>query len=181
MRLFRITQQRDAAAAFDGVGSSLYPGRWNERSTRVVYVTSRIPLGILEVIVQSSASPLLDYFAHPVDVPDHLLETFDRATLYPQWRTADAGRDECRRHGEIWRASGATLGLLVPSAVIPEAFAFGDFNVILNPLHKDMVRAAVGTAVSLELDEHLRAHGVSLLPAAPRTRKGSSKARRPRT
>jgi RES domain-containing protein len=180
VRLFRITRQRDSAAAFDGIGSSLYPGRWNERSTRVVYVTSRIPLGILEVIVQVSASPLLDYFAYPIEIPDHLLETFDRSALSAQWRTADAGRDECRRYGETWRGKGTSLGLIVPSAVVPEAFPFGDFNVILNPIHKDMVRTTVGAPVSLELDERLRARGVSLLPATPRTRKSSSKKGRPR-
>lgn len=180
MQLFRITQQRDSAAAFDGIGSSLYPGRWNERSARVVYVTSRIPLGILEIIVQSSALPLLDFVAYPVEIPDDLLETFDRLALSAQWRGAGAGRDECRRYGETWRGKGTSLGLIVPSAVVPEAFALGDFNVILNPIHRDMVRATVGKPVSLDLDERLRARGVSLLPATPRTRKPSSKTGRPR-
>jgi RES domain-containing protein len=180
VRLFRVTQQRDSAAAFDGMGSSLYPGRWNERSTRVVYVTSRISLGILEVIVQSSASPLLDYFAYPVDVPDRLLETFDRSALSAQWRSAGAGREECRRHGEAWLEKRTSLGLIVPSAVVPEALAFGDFNAILNPVHEDMVHATVEAAVPLELDERLRARGVSLLPATTRSRQSSSKTGRPR-
>ncbi len=73
MRLFRITTQRDRAAAFDGVGASLYPGRWNERGRRVIYTTSRLPLGVLEVLVQSSLAALAGFVAYPLDVPDDAL------------------------------------------------------------------------------------------------------------
>ena len=180
MRLFRITRQRERAPAFDGVGSSLYPGRWNERMRRVVYVTSRIPLGILEILVQSSGAPLVGYVAYPVDVPDELLEVFDRSVLTPAWRTALEGREECRLHGERWRLSGNSVGLIVPSAVIPEAQAFGDVNVVLNPAHADFARVRIERPIALNVDPRLQAL-VSPMPAPspgrrrsgspPRTRK----------
>jgi RES domain-containing protein len=157
VRLFRITQQREAAAAFDGVGSSLFPGRWNVRSQRVVYVTSHVALGILEVMVQSSGAPLHDYVAFPIDVPDSAVETFDRSLLSATWRTAITGRAECREHGERWRAGGSSVGLIVPSAVLPEAYEFGEFNVLLNPVHAGIARANAGNAIPLEIDERLRA------------------------
>lgn len=163
MKLFRITQQRSRAAAFDGVGSSLYPGRWNERTKRVVYVTSRIPLGILEIMVQSSGTPLAGYVAFPLEVPDELLDTLDRAALSRSWRTADPGRAECRRHGERWRAGDASAGIIVPSAVLPEAYDFGDVNVVLNPLHPAFSGVTIDEPVPLDVDTRLQAL-ISLSP-----------------
>ncbi|HEY6233501.1 MAG TPA: RES domain-containing protein [Candidatus Elarobacter sp.] len=115
----RPLDELDRPAAFDGVGSSLYPGRWNERTRRVIYTTSRISLGILKIIVQSSGAPLVGYVAYPLDVPSESLATLDRSLLSRTWQSADAGRAECRVHGERWRNSGSTAGLIVPSAVIP--------------------------------------------------------------
>jgi RES domain-containing protein len=181
VRLFRITRQRERALAFDGVGSSLYPGRWNERMRRIVYATSRIPLGILEILVQSSGAPLVGYVAYPLDVPDELLEVFDRSVLTPAWRSALAGRDECRIHGERWRAGGRTVGLVVPSAVVPEAQAFGDVNVVLNPAHADFARIRIERPIALNVDPRLQAL-VSPMPAllSGRRRSGSPSGTRKR-
>ena len=156
MRLFRVTTQPQRAAAFDGVGASLYPGRWNERGRRVVYTTSRLPLGILEVMVQASASQLAGFVAYPLDVPDDALVALDRARLSTTWRSV-TGRDECRGLGEEWRASVASLGLVVPSAVVPQAYDFGDVNVVLDPLHADFPRVTVGEPIALDLDPRLHA------------------------
>jgi hypothetical protein len=75
----------------------------------------RLPLGILEVLVQSSISTFEGMVAYPLDVPDDAVTWFDRERLSRTWRTA-AGRDECRAFGERWRSSA---GLAVPSAVLP--------------------------------------------------------------
>jgi RES domain-containing protein len=181
VRLFRITRQTDRAAAFDGVSASLYPGRWNERTRRVVYVASRIPLGILEILVQSSGAPLVGYFAYPLDVPDELLETFNRSALSATWRTADRGRFECRGYGEGWRARGTSAGLIVPSAVLPEAYDFGDVNVVLNPLHPDFARVRIAEPVPLDVDSRLQVL-VSALPSTTvqrRSRRKAAGSRRP--
>jgi RES domain-containing protein len=156
MRLFRVTTQRDPRAAFDGMGASLYPGRWNERGRRAVYATARLPLGMLEVLVQSPLSGFAGFVAYPLDVPDDTVTRFDRTRLSPAWRTM-AGRDECRGFGEQWRASNASAGLAVPSAVLPEAYDFGDVNVVLDPLHPDFTRVEVGKPIALDVDVRLRA------------------------
>jgi len=173
VQLFRITRHRERASAFDGIGSSLYPGRWNERMRRVVYVTSRIPLGILEILVQSSGAPLVGYVAYPLDVPDQLLEVFDRSALTPAWRTALQGREECRVHGERWRLRGSSLGLIVPSAVVPEAQPFGDVNVVLNPVHADFARIRIERPIALNVNPRLQAL-VSPMPAPSSGRRRSS-------
>ncbi len=171
MRLFRITTQREQPAAFDGVGASLYPGRWNVRARRAVYTTSRIPLGILEVMVQMSAATLSGFVAYPLEVPDDALTALDRAHFSPAWRSP-AGRDECRALGEAWRASQASLGLVVPSAVVPEAYDFGDLNVVLDPLHPDFARVTIGPPLALDLDPRLQPRATVERPASTRRRRG---------
>jgi RES domain-containing protein len=177
VRLFRITQQVDRAAAFDGVGASMFPGRWNERMRRMVYTTTRLPLGILEVALQASGAALTGYLAYPLEVPDGLLETLDRSVLSPTWRSAAAGRAECRQYGEAWRARGTTVGLIVPSAVVPEAYDFGDVNVVLNPLHSDFSRLAIGDSIQLDLDMRLQAL-ISNAPSSRRPASGAAQTRR---
>lgn len=155
MRLFRLTTQREPAAALDGLGASLYPGRWNERGRRTVYATSRLPLGLLEVMVQSSPAGLTGFVAYPLDVPDDALTALDRTILPADWRTMP-GRDACRAFGEAWRSAGTSPGLIVPSAVVPEAYDFGDVNVVLDPLHPGFARIAVETPIALDPDPRLQ-------------------------
>ena len=121
-------------------------------------------------MVQSSGAPLLGYVAHPLDVPDDVLEIFDRSVLSRAWRSSDVGRAECRVHGERWRARGSTAGLVVPSDVVPEAYDHGEFNVVLDPLHPGFARVAFTDPIPLDVDSRLRAI-VSPLPEQPRRRR----------
>ena len=157
MQCFRLTPNPDPATAFDGVGASLYPGRWNERNRPVVYVTTSLPLGILEILVQDSVTSLRGYGAFPINIPDDIvLETVNRANLSRTWRTALAGRIECRAVGEEWYVRADTVGLVVPSAVVPEAFDFGDFNIVLNPAHTDFARITIGRRLKRDMDKRLQ-------------------------
>lgn len=141
--------------------------------SRMVYTTTRIPLGILEVAVQSSAAPLKGYVAYPLDLPDEFFEILDRSVLSKTWRSAVAGRAECRTHGEAWRARGTAVGLVVPSAAVPEAYDFGDVNAVLNPMHADFSRVTVGAAIPLDLDTRLQAL-ISPAPSPARGARGGS-------
>ena len=141
---------------FDGTGASLYPGRWNERNQRVVYVTTRLPLGILEILVQDSVTSLQNYGAYPIEIPDGIaLETVDRSRLSSDWRTAFNGRTECRAIGDAWFTRAEFVGLIVPSAVVPEGMDYEDFNIVLNPLHADFARIEIGARITLAIDTRL--------------------------
>ncbi|HEY9084744.1 MAG TPA: RES family NAD+ phosphorylase [Candidatus Tyrphobacter sp.] len=155
MRLFRLTQQKSKARAFDGRGAGLHPGRWNERNRAAVYVATSIALAILEILVQAGQTPLLGFLAYPVDVPDEFLTALDTHRLAPNWRSV-AGRDVCRAIGETWRASDESLGLLVPSAVLPEAAAFGERNAVLNPIDRRFEHVSIGAPVRLEIDARVQ-------------------------
>ncbi|GAC1539898.1 MAG: RES family NAD+ phosphorylase [Candidatus Velthaea sp.] len=119
-----------------------------------MYLASHISLGILEVIVQAGTASLAGYAAYPIEIPDGDVSRFDRSRLNKRWRTM-AGRDECRGFAEEWRASKTSLGLLVPSAVLPEAYDNGDYNVILDPEHPGFAHVMLGDAIPLTIDPRL--------------------------
>ncbi len=171
MRCFRITPSRDPVTAFDGIRSAFAPGRWNERGRRAVYVTTRLSLGILELMVQDSVTMLRGYGAYPVDIPEHVvLASIDRADLSRTWRTAFAGRDECRAIAEAWIVQNSSVGLMVPSAVLPEGFDFGDYNIVLDPLHSDFQQIAIRARIELDIDARLHASIGPARPASARKR-----------
>ncbi len=86
-----------------------------------------------------------------------------------------AGRDECRALAEMWRGSSASLGLIVPSAVIPEAYDLGDVNVVLDPLHRAFSAIPFGAPIELEIDQRLRG---LVAPAQPSSVPGRRRPRR---
>jgi len=157
VRCFRVTSISDPAKAFDGRGASKYPGRWNERNERAVYLTKNLPLGILEVMVQDNVTGLSGCGYYVAEIPDDVvLSTIDVAALSATWRTALVGRTECRAIGEAWRARHESVGLSVPSAVVPEAFAFDDYNIVLDPTHADFGRLVIGSFVPLDVDARVQ-------------------------
>jgi RES domain-containing protein len=154
VRVYRLTQQSDPIEAFGGMRSAQSPGRWNVASRAVVYTAASLSLAVLEVVVQSSAPVSADRVFYCVDVDDGLLERLDIRHLGSDWRTL-AGRDGCRQLGEAWRARGAGVGLIVPSAVVPEAYDDGEVNIVLNPHHAAFGRVKVNALVRLDIDRRL--------------------------
>jgi RES domain-containing protein len=70
-----------------------------------------------------------DYVFIDATIPDDALETLDIATLPPEWR-AEPPPPQLRAVGDDWVRAERSLGLRVPSAVVPE-----EFNVLVNPAH----------------------------------------------
>jgi RES domain-containing protein len=158
LRLYRVCRLRASAAeAIDGYGAAHSPGRWNMRGVRAVYLASRVALGVLEVVVQAGTVALADYAYYPVQVPDVLLTRLDRARLSLGWRTMARGREECRALADEWYAGGASAGLIVPSAVIPEAYDEGEFNVVLDPEHDGFRDVVLEPPARLDVDSRLAA------------------------
>ncbi len=123
MRAWRLAAKR--FAALDGAGARLYGGRWNRRGQSVVYSSENLSLAVLEVIVHLELAledfPA-DYVKIAIEVPDAL--ELERIEKLP--RTAARTREI----GASWYDSGKSVGLLVPSVIVPE-----EHNVLLNPRH----------------------------------------------
>lgn len=101
-------------------------------------------------------SSLNGYGYYTVEIPDDIhLETIDRSRLSRTWRTARAGRPECRDLMQPWWDGQHPCGIIVPSAVLPEAFSYGDFNAVMDPAHPDFARFTMGHFTALTIDDRL--------------------------
>jgi len=132
MKLYRITKARYAASAWTGEGAERFGGRWNSRGKRAVYVASSISLAQLEILVHVEKADLLEsYCCYEMTVPESQLAVLDTASLPANWRD-DPAPEEARLIGDQWLASRSSVGLLIPSTVVPQ-----EYNALLNPQHPE--------------------------------------------
>lgn len=128
MKAWRLARRK--FAALDGVGASVFGGRWNPPGQTVVYSAENLSLALLEVIVHLELAldwlpP--DYVKIELQIPDNV-RIEEHASLP---RNARAMQEIGRR----WRHAGDSVGLFVPSVIVPE-----EKNLLLNPEHRDFTR-----------------------------------------
>jgi RES domain-containing protein len=147
MRFWRICRKRYASEAATGEGARLYGGRWNSRGVRVVYASTSLALGAIETFV--NLEPNLrpkDLVSIAGEVPEGVeILKVDLATLPANWNRS---REEVlRKVGDAWISEGLTVALLVPSAAI-----HGEWNLLLNPEHKEFAKVKFEAPEPFEFD-----------------------------
>lgn len=138
MRVWRCIQRDKVANAFIPTGQ--VRGRWNEAHAQVVYAAETAALAVLEVAV--NVGDLQRVRKHNVlveaSIPDGAVEVLDESGLPPDWRDYPHA-SSTRTLGDAWLESGRTLGLAVPSAIVPGR------NILLNAAHATFSRLTVAT------------------------------------
>jgi RES domain-containing protein len=148
--LWRVTKRAHAATAFDGKAAARFGGRGNSPGQRAVYTSGTKSLALLEILVHLDVGmPLPRLVAFTLTVDDGLVDRVRVVDLPRQWRTA-VGIGATQRIGDEWLASGRSLALAVPSAIVPE-----EWNYLLNPLHPAFAKLRPGRAVPFLLDPRL--------------------------
>ena len=149
MQLYRLTRSANAASAFDGRRAAECPGRWNVAGKPAVYTAASLALALVELV--SQGAPLWQpLFVYPLELDDAPLEHLQLEALPANWPSL-AGRDRCRELAEAWRTRGSSVGIVVPSAVVPDAYARGEVDVVLNPRHPAFGGVRIGEPSRLRL------------------------------
>lgn len=151
MILWRISNYDDLS----GAGGVIHAGRWHSRGRPVVYLAESAAGALLEVLVHIEAKHPgelpCDYRLLEVAVPDEAgiedIET-ESAVLPGGWQT---DLSVTRRLGDRWLASGSSLLLRVPSAVVGRTY-----NLLFNPLHAQAARCTTVSVVRYPFDQRLR-------------------------
>lgn len=149
MLVWQLTKPKHAPG-LNGEGSRIWGGRWNSVGTPVVYVASSLALAALEYLVHMQSElrrkgRLPHLIAVGVTLPDDLATPLNMGSL-----PASHGIPDCQAAGDAWFKAGKSLGLIVPSHVIP-----GENNLILNPVHPDMAQVAVRVSEAFGFDDRL--------------------------
>lgn len=146
MRIWRLAQPR-YAPDLEGEGARLFGGRWNSAGAPVIYTSDSLALAALEVLVhlpqiERHKERMPRYIAIGVDVPDSLIANPGFAS--------ELSVSESQALGDAWLRSASSLGLLVPSRVIPL-----ERNVLLNPRHPAMAGVTVALTEPFVFDDRL--------------------------
>lgn len=116
----------------------------------MVYTASTLSLAALEASVHFAVetSPL-DYVALTIRVPDEAVERVAANALPADWNATPAPA-ACQELGAGWVAEARSVGLAVPSAVVPS-----EDDILLNPLHPDFRRVALEKQEPFVFDSRL--------------------------
>jgi RES domain-containing protein len=147
MRFWRICRRQYVSEAATGEGARLYGGRWNSRGVRVVYASTSLALAAMETFV--NLEPNLrpgDLVSIEGEIPGDLrIARLDATLLPPDWHVS---RDEgLRQFGDRWIAGGLSAVMLVPSAAVR-----GEWNLLLNPAHREFPQIVFHRPRAFEFD-----------------------------
>jgi RES domain-containing protein len=133
----------------DGVGASLYGGRWNHKGTPVIYTAASRALCALEIL--ANAEDLADdYVVVPIEILNDIpITTVSVGMLPPDW---DRGEpiNYTRDLGTGWAKNLTSAVLSVPSAIIAR-----EQNYLLNPHHPDFLNIRFGAPERFYFDRRL--------------------------
>ncbi len=150
MRAWRIAKARYALDR-SGAGGLVEGGRWHARGTPVIYAGLSVEICAMEKLVHTGAILPADLQLVSLTLPDEaaLYESADIGAL-PGWEVTPPGPVSID-FGTDFLRSGRALGLIVPSAVVPEAR-----NLIVNPLHPRFAEARLAVERPFVFDRRLR-------------------------
>jgi RES domain-containing protein len=137
--------------ANEGLGASLYGGRWNRKGTAVIYTAESRALCALEMLVNTDELAD-DYIAIPIELPsDIAIETVSEADpgMPLDW-DADEAPSATQDLGTNWAERLTSAILSVPSSVIPR-----ERNYILNPAHPAFARIRFGPPEPFYFDDRI--------------------------
>lgn len=150
-RVWRIMKEKYSGSAFSGDGARRAGGRFNSPGQPVVYTSESLALAQLEILVNLPTDRLLaHYAAFRAEIPESQIETLRREELPENWRQSPAP-DSVREIGDQWIQSERSLGLRVPSAVVP-----AEDNVLINPSHPAFEEGIIEGPFDPEIDDRLQ-------------------------
>lgn len=135
---YRAAQIENVQTVFSGEGGLHTVGRWNHLGRRAIYCSESISLCTLEWLSHNGLSVSgFSYYRYSIDVPDNVTVRFSATDLPREWNAVpatDTTRDWIEKN---FFSSSQALAIAVPSVMVPE-----EFNLVINPLHLEFVKAA---------------------------------------
>jgi RES domain-containing protein len=151
MFVWRIAKKQ-LALDLTGIGARTYGGRWNVPGVAVIYAGMTPEISAMEKLVHAGDILPLDLVLVRLDLPDD-------ASLYyrcfadnlPSGWDELPGSTVATEFGNAFITAGVHLGMIVPSAVMPEAS-----NIVINPNHKTFANVEMSIIRPFEFDSRLR-------------------------
>ena len=130
LSVWRIGDPTGEYPIFDATGSTIYPGRWNDANTPVIYAGEHYSTAMLEKLVHAGGLMPPDQHFIRITLPRGLSYEMVNGDLLPDWAAPDC--EAAREYGVRWAADQRSAVLFVPSFV-----ARVERNVLINPGHPE--------------------------------------------
>ncbi|WP_145573738.1 RES family NAD+ phosphorylase [Yersinia alsatica] len=132
MIFYRIVMRHYLASTWTGYGAEIYGGRWNHKGHAAIYLASSVSLAMLETLVHIQGSSTLSEFElFQIEIDDSNIMLLQPQDWPTDWRS-DPAPVATMDIGTEWLESESSLGLLVPSTLVPS-----ENNLLVNPRHQD--------------------------------------------
>jgi RES domain-containing protein len=134
-----------------GYGAKLYGGRWNNVGNAMLYTACSPSLCMLEFICNASGiAKTVQTSLLTLKIDSKVkLEQLTVNEMPENWQDVPAP-DILKRIGDNWLKGNTSVGIKVPSAVMPI-----EFNVLINPLHRDFSKLTIENIVKMDIDKRI--------------------------
>ncbi len=151
MHAWRIAK-RQYALDRQGAGARLSGGRWNSPDVAAIYAGLTPEIAALEKLVHTGDILPADLVLVEINLPDDpkLYQRYTQADLPSGWDDLPSST-VATQIGDKFLFDCAHLGLIIPSAVMPESN-----NIVLNPGHAAFSSVTMAITRPFEFDSRLR-------------------------
>ncbi len=150
MEVFRLSRER-YARTLSGIGASLKGARWNSIGVELIYTAKNRSLSMAEVAVHFTLATLPDdYMMVTIHIPDNIsIKVISESELPVDWKQFPHPTST-QKFGDDFIVEGKFCILMIPSAITK-----GDYNILINPRHKDFARIKIVEVEKFPFDNRI--------------------------
>jgi RES domain-containing protein len=149
MIVFRLSKTK-YARDLSGKGAEIAGGRWNSKGIAAIYTSASRALCTTEIAVHTPLGNVpQDYQIISIKIPDAGIYELPEASLPKEWKAFPHSMST-QKIGDRFVREGKFLVMRVPSAVVQ-----GDFNYVINPVHRDLSKVKIVNVQPFSFDERL--------------------------
>jgi RES domain-containing protein len=154
MNVYRLAKG-NFAKDLTGEGSRLFGGRWNHIGIPCLYSSESRALALLEYSVNIEVNSIPRALSMvTINIPEDKILEVKTPSMPGNWKAAPAPT-ETKDYGTGILSELKSLIIKIPSAIIEE-----EFNYLINPLHKDILKVKVIEIVNFIYDLRIKDYGV---------------------
>lgn len=150
MEVFRLAREK-FASPLSGVGAAMYGARWNPVGIELIYTAQNRSLAMAEVAVHLTLATLPeDYVMITIHIPDQIqVKQLSETDLPVNWKDFPHPKST-QKIGNDFVMENQYCILKIPSVVTQ-----GDFNILINPKHKDFDKIAITKIEKFPFDKRI--------------------------
>ena len=150
MEVFRLSKEKHSRE-LSGKGAALKGARWNSAGIEVIYTAANRSLAMAEVAVHLTLSTIPDDFVMlTIQIPDDVsILKLSPSDLPVNWN-AFPYPPANQKIGDSFIQENKFCLLQIPSAVTK-----GDYNILINPNHKDFAKVKITATEKFPFDSRI--------------------------